>query len=261
MEIYCIKNTTYSIRKRMNQVLKYGLTIAAALLLTSILHAQSDTISLKLTDVTIETAINEIRNQTDVSFIFNDEELSRAPKISVSVDEVTVEVALAKILKNTGLTFEKVNNTIVIKPLNEATTKPLLNPNTLKQTVRGQVFDKDSKATLPFATVHILNTDPAVGTTTDIEGNFSIDNIPVGRYTIKVSFVGYADTYIPEILLGSAKEAVVRVELSEQVESLGGITIVGAKGEPVNEMATVSAKAFNAEETKRYAATIGDPAR
>ena len=131
----------------------------------------------------------------------------------------------------------------------------------MKQTLRGQVFDQDSKTPLPFATVHILNTDPAVGTTTDVDGKFEIKNIPVGRYTIKVSFVGYADAFLPEILLGSAKEAVVTVELAEQVQALGGITIVGATGEPVNEMAIINAKPFNAEETKRYAATIGDPAR
>jgi len=94
-----------------------------------------------------------------------------------------------------------------------------------------------------------------------MDGKFEIRNVPVGRITIKVSFVGYADAIVPEILLGSAKEAVVIVELSEQVQALGGITIVGANGEPVNEMAIVNAKPFNAEETKRYAATIGDPAR
>ncbi len=209
----------------------------------------------------IEAAINEIRNQTDVDFIFNDEELRQAPNISVSVDQVSVESALTIILKNTGLTFQKVSGTIVIKPVEESSVQPVENPNTLTQTVRGQVFDKDSKTTLPFATVHILGTDPAVGTTTDVDGVFIINNVPVGRYTIKVSFVGYADAYIPEILLGSAKEAVVTVELSEQVQSLREITIRGTNGEPVNEMAIVNAKPFNAEETARYAATIGDPAR
>ncbi len=131
----------------------------------------------------------------------------------------------------------------------------------MRQTIRGKVFDKDSKAALPFATVYVVNTDPAIGATTDIDVYFTIENVPVGRHTLKVSFVGYAEAYIPEILLGSAKEVVLSIELSEQVQSLGGVTIVGSNGEPVNEMAIINAKQFNAEETKRYAATIGDPAR
>ena len=106
-----------------------------------------------------------------------------------------------------------------------------------------------------------MNTDPAIGTTTDIDGNFTIENVPVGRHTLKVSFVGYADAYIPEILLGSAKEVVLSMNCQNRFNHLGGVTIVGANGEPVNEMAIVNAKPFNAEETKRYAATIGDPAR
>ncbi len=119
------------------------------------------------------------------------------------------------------MTYKKVNNTIVIKPADKTSIKPAADPNILKQTLRGQVFDQDSKTPLPFATVHILNTDPAVGTTTDVDGKFEIKNLPVGRYSLKVSFVGYTDAFLPEILLGSAKEAVVSVELSEQVQALG----------------------------------------
>ena len=261
MEIYCIKNPTNSVAKRMSLIYKYFLIIALNLLFAIAVQAQSDLITLKLNDVSIETAIDEIRNQTDVSFIVNDEEISAAPKISVSLEDVTVEVVLTEILKNTGLTFEKVNNTIVIKPIKETSNISPENPDILRQTIRGKVFDKDSKAALSFATVHVLNTDPPIGSTTDIDGNFVIENIPVGRHTIKVTFVGYADAFVPEILLGSAKEVVLSIELSEQVQSLGGVTIVGSNGEPVNEMAIINAKAFNAEETKRYAATIGDPAR
>ena len=83
MEIYCIKKPTYSTLIRMNKVLKYCLTLTAALILTTSVKAQSDTISLHLKDVSVETAFNEIRNQTDVSFIFNNEEINQAPKISV----------------------------------------------------------------------------------------------------------------------------------------------------------------------------------
>jgi hypothetical protein len=261
MEIYCIKNLKTKVAKNTGQLFKYSLIIALFLFIRITVQAQSDLITLKVNDVSIEIAIDEIREQTDVSFILNDEEISQAPRITVSLEEVTVEEALTEILKNTGLTFEKVNNTIVITPIKESSNKTSEDQDVLRQTIRGKVFDKDSKTELSFATVHVLNTDPIIGATTDIDGNFVIKNVPVGRHTLKVTFVGYADAYVPEILLGSAKEVVLTIELSEQVQSLGGLTILGSNGEPVNEMAIVNAKAFNAEETKRYAATIGDPAR
>ena len=261
MGIYCIKNPKISVTKRMSLINKYCLIIALNLFFAIAVQAQTDLITLKFTDVSIETAIDEIRTQTDVSFIANDEEISQAPKISVSLEDVTVEAALTEILRNTGLTYEKVNETIVIKPIKETSGKSPENPDILRQTIRGKVFDKDSKAALPFATVRVMNTDPIIGTTTDIDGNFVLNNVPVGRHTLAVTFVGYADAYVPEILLGSAKEIVLSIELAEQIQSLGGVTIVGSNGEPVNEMAIINAKAFNAEETKRYAATIGDPAR
>jgi len=261
MDIYCIKTRTSRPLINLNKVIKNCIFAIAMLVMIGSAYGQSETISIHLQDVALERAFTEIRNQTDVSFLYNDEELSNAPKISISMDNVTVEKALEHLLKNTGLTFEKVNNTIVIKPSKKEATNINENPDVLKQTIRGQVFDKDAKSTLPFATVQLLNTDPAVGTTTDIDGKFMIKNVPVGRYTIKVSFVGYADAFIPELLVGSGKEVVVAVELSEQVQALGEIVIKATNGEPVNDMAMVNAKPFNAEETKRYAATIGDPAR
>jgi hypothetical protein len=261
MDIYCIKTPIRRIRLNYQKVYKHYITALLVLLMINSSFGQTEKITLHMNDVDLEKAFMEIRKQSEVSFLYNDEEVSNAPKVSISVDDITIEEALEQLLKGTGLAFEKVNNTIVIKPGKKNVGSSIVNPEILKQTIRGQVFDKDSKSTLPFATVQILNTSPAVGTTTDIDGNFIIDNVPVGRYTLKISFVGYADAFIPELLVGSAKEAIVTVELSEQVHALGEIVIRATNGEPVNEMAMVSAKPFNAEETKRYAATIGDPAR
>ena len=75
----------------------------------------------------------------------------------------------------------------------------------LTQTIRGQVIDKDSEVSLIGATVVILNTEPLLGTITDSNGYFSIEKIPVGRHTIKISYLRYKDLIFPEILVGSGK--------------------------------------------------------
>ena len=60
-----------------------------------------------------------------------------------------------------------------------------------KGTVRGNVFDKASAAPVSFATVGILGT--GLGATTDLNGFFTISNVPLGPQKLKVSFIGYAE--------------------------------------------------------------------
>lgn len=74
------------------------------------------------------------------------------------------------------------------------------------QTIRGKVIDKDSKQTLPRATVILQNFEPVIGVTTDADGEFIIKNSPIGRQSITISFVGYHSTEVKNLLLQSGKE-------------------------------------------------------
>lgn len=131
------------------------------------------------------------------------------------------------------------------------------------QTIRGKVIDQDSKAPLIGANIIIVNSDPVKGTSTDVDGYFRIDKVDVGRVALKITCLGYEEKLIPNILVGSGKEIVLEIELIESLIKIeeAVITANGHKSEPLNEMATVSAKAFTVEETKRYAGSFNDPAR
>jgi len=131
------------------------------------------------------------------------------------------------------------------------------------QTVRGIVTDVDTKMPLPGATVVILNTNPVVGTTTNVDGKFKLENIPVGRVDIKVSFMGYNDQYLKNLEVLYAKELVLTISLTEKVYTMDAVEIVARtdKEKPLNTMASVSARTFSVEETQRYAGSLGDPSR
>ncbi|MFD2246385.1 TonB-dependent receptor [Pontibacter ruber] len=134
----------------------------------------------------------------------------------------------------------------------------------LSQTIRGKITDKESQEPLIGATVAILTTDPAIGTTTDLEGSFRLDKIPLGRHTLRISYMGYEEQVIPELLVGSGKELILQIGLSESFKKLQEVVISAeeqAKGNPLNEMAMISTRSISVEETKRYAASINDPAR
>ncbi len=133
----------------------------------------------------------------------------------------------------------------------------------ITQTIRGVVVDKDSQVTLPGAQLMIAGTDPPVGTVTDANGEFTFGKLPVGRYNIIVRYVGYETRNIPNVLLTSGKETVLRIELTEAVVSLHEVVVSANqnKADAINKMATVSVMKFNVEELDHYAGTFNDAAR
>jgi CarboxypepD_reg-like domain len=131
------------------------------------------------------------------------------------------------------------------------------------QTLRGIVTDKASGAPVPYASIFLLNSQPALGAQTDSSGNFTITAVPVGRYDIKVSCVGYEVTYMREVVVNSAKQTVITIALQENIYNLQTVTIKPEvnKQQPLNTMSTVSARMLSVDEANRYAGGFDDPAR
>ena len=134
---------------------------------------------------------------------------------------------------------------------------------TYTQTIRGIIVDQTTQTTLPGASVIILNTNPIIGTTTNVDGEFNFDSIPVGRHSLQVSFIGYKTINISNILLTSGKQLVLNIELEEQASYIKEVVVKAnkRKDKVINEMASVSARTFSVEETERYAGSLGDPSR
>jgi len=131
------------------------------------------------------------------------------------------------------------------------------------QTIRGTVIDYASSQPIPLATIVLLKTEPLIGITTDSLGNFSIPNIPVGRYDVQVNLIGYEPAIIREVIIISAKQTFLTIKLKENINTLGEVEIKPRvnKEEPLNSMASVSARMLSVEEAKRYAGGFDDPAR
>ena len=133
---------------------------------------------------------------------------------------------------------------------------------TSTQSIRGKVIDYVSGEALIGATVSIEGSEPLIGTITDLDGKYELQNIPVGRHILNISFLGYKKVRIPEILLTSAKPFLLDVELEEDKVSLGEIVISARQGkEAYNTMASVSARSFTIEESSRFAGGLSDPSR
>ena len=131
------------------------------------------------------------------------------------------------------------------------------------QVVKGTVRDAASQATLPGATVLLVGSDPPLGTTTDMDGRFRLEAVPLGRQQLQVSFIGYQPTVVPNVLVTAGKEVVLDIALVASVESLKEVVITGERGKdrPMNELAKVSARTFSLEEVTRYSGGRNDVAR
>jgi len=131
------------------------------------------------------------------------------------------------------------------------------------QTVKGKVIDKDSKTPLWGAAVMIVDSTSLLGAVADSSGYFKIEKVPVGRQNIKVTYIGYEDLLLQNVLVTSEQDISLNIQLTELTEKLAAVTIIAKldKEKALNSMATISARSFSIEEAQRYAGGITDPSR
>ncbi|HTJ12559.1 MAG TPA: SusC/RagA family TonB-linked outer membrane protein [Dinghuibacter sp.] len=163
--------------------------LTAILLLTAALHVSAtgvaQTLTLQERNISLSKLFTLIHQQSGYSFIYNNQLLKGAPKVSVHVRNATVEDVLNTCFQGQSLTFIIEDKIITVRQ--GAPVAPDAQPLP-PQTVRGTVRDENGKA-LPGATV--LLKPGQHGTQTLSDGSFVIDGISPGVYTLEVSYIGY----------------------------------------------------------------------
>ena len=128
------------------------------------------------------------------------------------------------------------------------------------QKIRGVVTDKLSQSPLIGVSVQINSLQK--GTNTDTLGKYTISNIPPDRYEVIISYVGYKNIIIPNVVVTSGKEVILDIAMEEAFVQMGEVVVkVSNKGSSINKLASVSARTFSMEEVNRYAGGRSDPAR
>lgn len=134
----------------------------------------------------------------------------------------------------------------------------------LTQTLRGTVIDGDSKLPIIGATVKISGSNPVIGASTGVNGEFKLEKVPIGNITIQVSYIGYESKTIPDIELNAGKETVLNISLQESVVKMNEAVVSANnlnKGNALNEMNLINSRSISLEESKRFAGSFNDPAR
>jgi outer membrane receptor protein involved in Fe transport len=114
----------------------------------------------------------------------------------------------------------------------------LIASNTFAQTgsVTGRVLDRNTGEGIPFATAALMaaqDESPLFGTTTDFDGNFTIQNVRAGDYQLSISFIGYTTyqtglqipaqqphLYVGSLLLSPSTLNLDEVEVSAMAQTM-----------------------------------------
>lgn len=132
-----------------------------------------------------------------------------------------------------------------------------------QQNISGVIIDEITKEPLFGANIIIVDMEPFTGISTNESGMFLLENIPVGRVTLKISYLGYYSKLMSNINLGTGKELVLEIELEEAIIQGKEVEVIARqdKYKAINRMASVSTRSFSIEESQRFAGARNDVSR
>lgn len=187
-------------------------------------------ISLNLKEATIEEFISLMKEQTGKQFLYNASLMKSEERVNIEAQEEDFFVLLDRILPCFHLTYEIVNDVIVLKTLRT----PSLPEEKENWVVMGKVIDKN-KNPLPGVTIRLKGT--SVGTATNTLGAFSLD-IPHAMDTLIISFIGMKSK---EIIVKKADKKEYVITLEDEVEALDEVTVVSTGYQDIDRRRLTSA--------------------
>lgn len=235
-------------------MIKQLIILVAILFITNLSFAQDvdeKKMNVVWQDVTLQEVIAFLEKETNHTFTYSSNSIPMTAEVSLSKKNATIWEILDQTFQYMPVSYELINKKIVLKY------------SSLNQTIRGSILDKDTQQPIIGATVIVVGSNPLKGNITDVNGNFRIENVSVGRMSLMINYLGYQDRMIPYVLLGSGKELVLNVDMVESVIKMQEIVVTATNigSQPLNEMAMISGRSFTVEETKRFPISVGDPMR
>ncbi|WP_083925144.1 TonB-dependent receptor [Flexithrix dorotheae] len=224
---------------------------ALTVLLASPTEAQKKTmdeitVSVHASNAELREVFNKIQDQTSFEFAYDHAFLNDKEKISLSSRNESLADVLRYIAHKKKLQFKRVNETIYIqKHRFKGKVTELIDENIRQTLVKGSVTADDGEV-LPGVSILIKGT--STGTTTDFNGNYSL-NVNEGA-TLVFSYIGFVDQ---EVEVGS--QSVINVQLEADLETLEEVVVVGygtqEKKDVTGAIGTVSTEDFEAQPVTR----------
>ncbi|NND31274.1 MAG: carboxypeptidase-like regulatory domain-containing protein [Saprospiraceae bacterium] len=131
-----------------------------------------------------------------------------------------------------------------------------------QSTIEGVVRDARTEEPIAYANIVVLGQDTSWGEVSDFEGYFTL-SLPVGRYELKASFIGYQEVWKTDVVLTSANSTLLEISMEESPFNLDEVLVrpLIDKRKTKNNFSLLSSRLLSMEEANRYAGGFDDPAR
>lgn len=233
---YCFKNPRFKQIFRIMRISTFLLMVCVFCSYAGNAHSQNAKVSIRMNNVKLDKILNEIENQTDYLFIYNNQvDINKIT--SVKVKNEAVAQVLDKILSGTGINYELEGTHIIL------TTEAIKDLHAQQQakTVTGTVTDVSGE---PIIGANIRIKGTTTGTITDIDGNFSIEAEP--QSVIEVSYIGYLTQ---ETVINNPKS--IRFLLKEDTKTLDEVVVIGygvqKKADLTGSVANINTEKLNTQ--------------
>lgn len=233
---YCFKNPRFKQIFRIMRISTFLLMVCVFCSYAGNAHSQNAKVSIHMNNVKLDKILNEIENQTDYLFIYNNQvDINKIT--SVKVKNEAVAQVLDRILSGTGLNYELEGTHIIL------TTEAIKDLHAQQQakTVTGTVTDVSGE---PIIGANIRIKGTTTGTITDIDGNFSIEAEP--QSVIEVSYIGYLTQ---ETVINNQKS--IRFLLKEDTKTLDEVVVIGygvqKKADLTGSVANINTEKLNTQ--------------
>lgn len=233
---YCFKNPRFKQIFRIMRISTFLLMVCVFCSYAGNAHSQNAKVSIRMNNVKLDKILNEIENQTDYLFIYNNQvDINKIT--SVKVKNEAVAQVLDRILSGTGINYELEGTHIIL------TTEAIKDLHAQQQakTVTGTVTDVSGE---PIIGANIRIKGTTTGTITDIDGNFSIKAEP--QSVIEVSYIGYLTQ---ETVINNQKS--IRFLLKEDTKTLDEVVVIGygvqKKADLTGSVANINTEKLNTQ--------------
>jgi len=222
------------------------LSIVLLMVLPMAIFAQRDsTVSVRLEEVPLREAIQDIQDNSEFQFFYNDEHPALDKEITLRLRRVNIVQVLDSLLLDSELSYQILEDKLIVISTDEGFGR---------HEVSGRVLAEENGE--PIIGAHVSIKGTSTGTTTDLDGRFNI-LVPGGETILLFSYIGYEIFEIPaggltqiEVSLREGAQALEEVvitalNISREKSSLGySLTQVGSEeftqvkqNNPINSLA------------------------
>ncbi len=198
--------------------------IAGLMQVSAATFAQKITINEK--NANLESIFDKIRVQSGYNIVYSEDLLSKANPVTIDLKDASLDNALKAALLDQPLTYEMDNKTIVITQKQESLLDNLKDKAAqllaLPADIKGTVIDTTGDA-LPGASVSLAGTN--FSTTTNNKGEFTLANVPQGKYTLTVTYIGYAK--LERTIETEGKDINMHLTLHNSSSQLDQVQVIG----------------------------------